>query len=207
VSALQTFRTRFHERFPGADPEYSEILIGIAEAMVGDEPIASNVAEGYLDVAAAKLSGQEWVCPDAIEPATDSAVTSTQSNGFLEEGFRRMSEADNRAPSGRPIVRGSVYCVQPVSGGRIKIGFTTDVGARFHTLNGSGPEPLILLAHARTYDFVEREIHAQLATHRRHCEWFDDTPDVREVVANLAATCARHEKARPMDLPPPKGAA
>lgn len=205
TEADRTFRSRFAERFPSASEEHSEIMIHIAEAIFGESP-PTEIAEELLDVAAARLSGKAWDSSsaeeelDALLPLDQRPDCLLDSNSFLREAFSKLSPV-NRAPSGRPVVRGSVYCVQQVSGGRIKIGFSTDLVGRLNSLNGSGPEPLTLLAHARTYDFVERDIHAQLSAYREHCEWFADVPEVRDIVTNLAAVCAHHERARPLDLP------
>ncbi len=199
---VRTFRDHFVERFPTADADTCEMLITVAEAIVGEGPISADAASGFLDVAACKLRGEDWICPDVADDEADCLpVTPQERNGFTLEAVFSHLGPSQKSPSGRPILRGSVYCAQQASGGHTKIGFSTDLAARIYTLSGANPEPVVLLAHARAYDFVEKDLHKLLHEHRRHCEWFADVPAVREVVATLAATCRRLEAARPLDLP------
>lgn len=129
----------------------------------------------------------EYECAPSGHAATDS---------FLQHGLRIVADAGKsrlRNKAGRIVTRGTVYCVQANEGGPIKIGFSTDVDRRLFALNGSSPQPLRLLAHACSFDFVEKALHKRLAAHRLRCEWFADVPEVRAVADRLPAACLAEE--------------
>jgi len=78
---------------------------------------------------------------------------------------------------------GWVYAVQPVDGGPIKIGFAADPVARMAKLQAMSPVALRMLGVVRGSIEIEGLMHASLAAHRLHGEWFADADDVTAAIA------------------------
>lgn len=79
----------------------------------------------------------------------------------------------------------SVYFIQAVSGGLIKIGVATDPVARLAEIQRMCPIPLRVLAVLpKVGQPGEAALHRRFAGARRHGEWFEPTPELlREVAA------------------------
>ncbi len=78
---------------------------------------------------------------------------------------------------------GYLYMIEAIGVGRIKIGWTTDVGQRLVSLSTGSPVELELIAVTRGTQHDEVQIHKLLSEHRVLGEWFRPK---REVLA-LAA--------------------
>jgi hypothetical protein len=83
---------------------------------------------------------------------------------------------------------GSVYFVQSVDGGPIKIGFTSrKPEARLSELQKSSPSRLRLLAVIPDADSgLERMIHSDFDDERLHSEWFEPNELLGEVIDHYA---------------------
>lgn len=71
--------------------------------------------------------------------------------------------------------------------GRIKIGFSANVGERMKQIATTAPGDLNLLATVEGSVRLERAIHRHLADHHLTREWFEDCSAVREVINALVA--------------------
>jgi hypothetical protein len=79
---------------------------------------------------------------------------------------------------------GTIYFVQAVDGGPIKIGFTSgDPNVRFAGLQASSPVRLKMLATRPGTMREELRMHLQLREHNAWFEWFEPAPAVMELVA------------------------
>lgn len=78
---------------------------------------------------------------------------------------------------------GHVYFVE--CGGRIKIGYSTNVEARMKALETGAPHSLTLLATIPGSQGFERAIHSVLGAHRHKGEWFDDCAAVRSLISEV----------------------
>lgn len=78
------------------------------------------------------------------------------------------------------IARAKLYFLS--GAGLIKIGVTTDVDARWRSLRNSSPVALDFLGFCPGTQIDEREFHDRFKHIRRHGEWFDDTPELREAI-------------------------
>lgn len=82
----------------------------------------------------------------------------------------------------------SVYFVQSVDGGLIKIGIASNVAARLSGMQTGSPVKLRVIGvipDARST--VEAELHERFATARRHGEWFEPTPELLAYIAEHAS--------------------
>lgn len=70
-----------------------------------------------------------------------------------------------------------VYFIR-ASNGRIKIGVTDDLKARFSALRSSSPCELEILVSVEGDELTEREMHERFKASRSHGEWFDPSPDL-----------------------------
>lgn len=70
--------------------------------------------------------------------------------------------------------------------GLIKIGYSTDVNARWGKMNTICPVPINLLGQFPGGRMEERELHAKFRHTRQRGEWFADTPELR---AEIQARC------------------
>ena len=84
---------------------------------------------------------------------------------------------------GRDVPVTSVYFVQCVNGGPIKIGRARDVGRRFATLQTASAVPLTLLASSDRYD--EADLHRFYGRERICGEWFRPSPRLCAFVETL----------------------
>lgn len=82
----------------------------------------------------------------------------------------------------------TVYFVQRVSGGPIKIGYSSNLQARMASISTATPEKLLLLASARGCVDDEKRMHSLLSSHHVHKEWFEDCAAVRECIEHVLAT-------------------
>lgn len=70
-----------------------------------------------------------------------------------------------------------VYFVGPVDG-PVKIGFATNLRARFNDLKYMSPSPIHVWAYVPGTMALERQYHAEFGHCRLHGEWFDRTADL-----------------------------
>lgn len=85
----------------------------------------------------------------------------------------------NIAP--RRIVRGTIYVVASDCG-LLKIGMAMDAAMRLRGLQGGSPVRLTVLAVKRSKrpSGEEADLHRRFDRYRRHGEWFEDVPEIRE---------------------------
>jgi hypothetical protein len=76
-----------------------------------------------------------------------------------------------------------IYFIEAVGMDRVKIGYTLDPAKRFVGMLTSSPAPLSLLGCIAGGPQREAELHALLAEHRLHGEWFAMVPEVMAIVA------------------------
>lgn len=95
-----------------------------------------------------------------------------------------MTEID----SSKGTARGSIYFVQAVDGGPIKIGFSRNPEHRLRGLQTGSPKELriIALIPNKTRQ-LEREFHQHLAEHRMSGEWFEDHNEVYKIVGKASS--------------------
>lgn len=79
----------------------------------------------------------------------------------------------------------SVYFVQGVAGGPIKIGTSSDVADRVRTLQCASPVLLQVIGVVAGDQRLEQVLHRRLTSHRLHGEWFADVPEVRAAIAEV----------------------
>ena len=81
----------------------------------------------------------------------------------------------------------SVYFIQAVSGGPVKIGYTAkDISHRLKELQAANPLPLRVVALMRHVPAnVEKILHYQFREHRLHREWFEWCPEIECFVKEL----------------------
>lgn len=69
----------------------------------------------------------------------------------------------------------------------VKVGHSTNPSARVQTLQTSNPYPVELLGVVPGDTEVEAALHKQLAHLRTNGEWFEDSPEVRDIISHLLA--------------------
>lgn len=76
-----------------------------------------------------------------------------------------------------------IYFIQPVIGGRVKIGRTqTDLGRRLQQIQAYNHEPLQIIRTLEGDTAQETWLHDRYGHLRRHHEWFDFDPEMLTVV-------------------------
>ncbi len=96
----------------------------------------------------------------------------------------RMGEGLCRVVRSRRI-RPSVYFVQAIAGGPIKIGMARDVVSRLNHLQVASPVKLALLGTIPGGRAVERRLHEKFSANRLHGEWFTPTRELLEYVRRV----------------------
>ncbi len=92
----------------------------------------------------------------------------------------------------RPRVSG-VYFVRGKATRLVKIGFSTDVGARIDALRAQSPDDLELLGVLQGTLQTERALHARFWELTHHGEWFRESPELIQL-AQGGADAALHIK-------------
>jgi len=81
----------------------------------------------------------------------------------------------------------TVYFVQAIDGGPVKIGVTADVTSRLAGLQVGSPQELCILAVIPAVGRAcEVELHDRFAESRLHGEWFRPTEDLMTLIADCA---------------------
>lgn len=82
----------------------------------------------------------------------------------------------------------SIYFIQGVEGGPIKIGYSRNPSQRLAALQTTSPVPLEILFECPGDRRCEQILHAEFAEGRLYGEWFsEDTPDLAEFLEFLIA--------------------
>lgn len=82
---------------------------------------------------------------------------------------------------------GHVYCVQRITGGAVKIGWTTDLNARLAQLQTGAEVPLRYLGYCRGSRALEAALHEAFAAFRLGGEWFEPVPELIDCAKGLDA--------------------
>lgn len=77
----------------------------------------------------------------------------------------------------------SAYFIEATGTGLVKIGYATNLAARFSALQTSSPVKLKLLGSVEGGAEVEGELHFRFAAHRSHGEWFRRCEEIDAVIA------------------------
>lgn len=80
---------------------------------------------------------------------------------------------------------GFIYFIQGISGGPIKIGYTTDLENRLKTLQTGYPDRLEYLLAFPGSPEHEKALHKQFAQYRLNGEWFNPDPKVLERIKHF----------------------
>jgi hypothetical protein len=84
---------------------------------------------------------------------------------------------------------GTIYFIQGVNGGLIKIGYTTgDVDERRRVLQSGSPVELQIIATMAGSRYAEQRLHQRFRYLRRHNEWFIAETDLLHYIAEEAET-------------------
>lgn len=91
------------------------------------------------------------------------------------------------AARGKAVSSGSVYFLQAVDGGPIKIGFTRGkVAKRLKAIQACSPVELVLIGARKDVGLhVEMALHHRLAADRLHGEWFSPSSVVLDTMAKF----------------------
>ena len=93
-------------------------------------------------------------------------------------------ESPNTFHSNRP----SVYFIEAIGTGQIKIGFSNNPTSRIKTLQTGSASKLILLGCINSDQSLESHLHGRFAHLRQHGEWFTATNGLRNYVQNNTRT-------------------
>ncbi len=93
---------------------------------------------------------------------------------------------------------GVVYFIAAPKYNRVKIGYTTNVYRRFHTIKTSSPEHLRLIAVEPGQAADEAAYHKRFNAHRLSGEWFELSPEIEDEVRSIRA---RMDPIAPEDEP------
>ena len=78
-----------------------------------------------------------------------------------------------------------VYFIQGTDGGPIKIGSSVDPKSRFNDIQTCSPVRLSLLATIDGGPWLENALHRHFKIDRLHGEWFQPTPELRGLIADI----------------------
>ncbi len=81
-------------------------------------------------------------------------------------------------PQEKPGANDVVYFIQPINGGPIKIGWSSDVKRRLAALNSAHPYELTILGTIRGSVRDERRLHHRFSSGRLQGEWFEPSEEL-----------------------------
>ncbi|MDB5697933.1 MAG: nuclease family protein, partial [Alphaproteobacteria bacterium] len=119
--------------------------------------------------------------------ANDSGVHRS-STGEVRAGAAKFDHASTLPRRNSICDRAKARIYFLAGAGLIKIGVTTNLTSRIRSIRNSSPVPLELLAVIPGNNFTEAGFHQRYASQRRHGEWFDDTPELRQEIERLSPT-------------------
>ena len=161
-------RSLLVDRVLGLDiPDVMKIsLIKSATSANGIE----HAAEMVLDMEGGDGVGRYWKITELIDwSSVESALRDT-----------RQTPGDHDQDQGS---ESHVYFIESESAGLIKIGRSVNPVSRFNAIRTMSPDKLVLLGSAPETVCSESELHKKFAKHRRHGEWFEDVPEIRDLIA------------------------
>ena len=142
---------------------------------VSAEAVSKAVARGRLRRSVQILNGQPKIADPDL--ADQEWVENTQRRADHREGGGRQM---------RPVSCQFVYFIQ-CSAGPIKIGVAVNIAERLKALQTASPFRLHLIACIVGGYELEAKLHDRLAVHRLQGEWFDNSTEVREAIAEMTA--------------------
>jgi hypothetical protein len=99
---------------------------------------------------------------------------------------------------------GSIYFIQAVTGGPVKIGYSADVPTRVRELQTSSPVRLAVLCTVEGTMAGERALHNAFATDSMEGEWFTPSDALRSKVKELGGEVLEARAWTPEDRAAPK---
>jgi hypothetical protein len=112
--------------------------------------------------------------PDWIEPLIDD---------LLADAAGETDSVRRQRVHKKPDREGHVYVLYDAERDTYKVGFTQDVVVRTAQIQAASGAALILVRSREGTTADERRLHAQMAEHRRHGEWFHMNDTLREWLA------------------------
>lgn len=79
----------------------------------------------------------------------------------------------------------TIYFVQQMPNGPVKIGMTDNLGIRLESLRQQSPVPVRLLGYITAPRRTEKEMHADFADYRLNGEWFRPDPHLLGCIGDL----------------------
>lgn len=130
------------------------------------------------------IARYSYRCSDGVRRRKSySAATVEEAEKWLRENID-----EGRAIQPRPETPrlGTVYFVQGVDGGLIKIGFATNLKFRVETMQTGSPVILKVLHAIKEVDrSTEIELHERFACYRIRGEWFEPCRELLEYIDQL----------------------
>ncbi len=83
------------------------------------------------------------------------------------------------------VAESHVYFIESEASGLIKIGRSIDPTSRFNAIRTMSPDALVFLGSVPEKVYSEADLHKKFAEHRKHGEWFDAAPEIRELIAEV----------------------
>ena len=102
----------------------------------------------------------------------------------MKTGFDHSSTLPRKANLADPMVA-LVYFI--AGAGLIKIGVSTNVTSRLCSIRNASPVPVERLGTLPGGTLGEAFLHASFTHLRRHGEWFEDTPELRQHIERCIA--------------------
>lgn len=104
--------------------------------------------------------------------------------GSVESALRDAGEGPR--DRGQDLGHGShVYFIESETTGLIKIGRSVNPSSRFNAIRTMSPDKLVLLGSVPEAVCSESELHKRFAKHRKHGEWFESSPEIRELIEEI----------------------
>lgn len=115
-------------------------------------------------------AGRYWKIAESIDWSSIESALRSKDKAPGDHGQEQGSESH-------------VYFIESESAGLIKIGRSVNPVGRFNAIRTMSPDKLVLLGSAPETVCSESELHKKFAKHRRHGEWFEDVPEIRDLIA------------------------
>lgn len=121
------------------------------------------------DMEGADGSDRQWALIELIN--WSSVESALRGSGEKPSDRRQDLDAESQ-----------VYFIESETTGLIKIGRSVNPASRFNAIRTMSPDKLALLGSIPESVCSESELHKRFAKHRKHGEWFEDVPEIRELI-------------------------
>ena len=140
------------------------------------------------------ISDSNFITPSGMEYVRERPLSDREH--FMAQLFTHKQDWDNGHKCSSVLSPGYIYFIGTIDDRFVKIGYSRNVQKRLMTLEKFCPLGVKLLCHFSGRKIDEKDLHSELREYHLHNEWFNFTPEVKELVNMLIKFDLEHASER-----------